>query len=255
MPATTPRSCVIRMTLVPVSSSSCRDQLENLRLNRHVERGRRLVGDQQLRAGTTAPSRSSRAGACRRRTRADSRRRAVRASGMPTVSSMLHGVLVRLARSNGRDAARVTSISCFEMRMNGIQRRHRILEDHRDPLAADRRESRCRTASADPCRRTEPRRRRCGPAGVGMSRMIDRFVTDLPEPDSPTMPSVSPRARSKDTPSTALTTRSSSSKYVRRLRTDRRLVNVVSAFSHLRIERVAQAVAEEVQREQRDRPS
>ena len=32
------------------------------------------------------------------------------------------------------------------------------------------------------------------PGGVGISRMIDRFVTDLPEPDSPTMPSVSPRA-------------------------------------------------------------
>ena len=30
------------------------DQFENLRLNRHVERGRRLVGDQQLRARTTS---------------------------------------------------------------------------------------------------------------------------------------------------------------------------------------------------------
>ena len=59
------------------------------------------------------------------------------------------------------------------------------------------------------------------PGGLGISRMIDRFVTDLPDPDSPTMPSVSPRARSNDTPSTALTTRPSSSKYVRRLRTER----------------------------------
>ena len=38
-----------------------------------------------------------------------------------------------------------------------------------------------------------PRRATMRPGGVGMSRMIDRFVTDLPEPDSPTMPSVSPR--------------------------------------------------------------
>ena len=50
------------------------------------------------------------------------------------------------------------------------------------------------------------------PGGVGISRMIDRFVTDLPDPDSPTMPSVSPRDTSNDTPSTALTTRPSSSK-------------------------------------------
>ena len=49
-------------------------QLEDLRLDRDVERRRRLVGDQQLRAGTTAPSRSSRAAACRRTSGADSRR-------------------------------------------------------------------------------------------------------------------------------------------------------------------------------------
>ena len=29
------------------------------------------------------------------------------------------------------------SINCFEIRMNGIERGHRILEDHRDALAAD----------------------------------------------------------------------------------------------------------------------
>ena len=43
------------------------------------------------------------------------------------------------------------------------------------------------------------------PGGSGMSRINDNMVTDLPEPDSPTMPSVSPRRRSKLTPSTALT--------------------------------------------------
>src|SRR5688572_33293668 len=90
------------------------------------------------------------------------------------------------------------------------------------------------------------------PGGVGINLMIERFVTDFPDPDSPTMPSVSPRERSNDTPSTALTTRPSSSKYVRKLRTERRLVNVVSALSHLRIERIAQAVSEKVEREQRD---
>src|SRR5437762_531798 len=44
------------------------------------------------------------------------------------------------------------------------------------------------------------------PGGCGMSRMSDSAVTALPQPDSPTMPSVSPAASSKDTPSTACTT-------------------------------------------------
>src|ERR1700759_3251109 len=39
-----------------------------------------------------------------------------------------------------------------------------------------------------------------------MSRMIDRLVTDLPLPDSPTSASVEPRGMAKLTSSTALTT-------------------------------------------------
>ena len=46
-------------------------QLEDLRLDGDVEGGRRLVGDQHLRAAARARSRSSRAGACRRKVRAD----------------------------------------------------------------------------------------------------------------------------------------------------------------------------------------
>ena len=41
-------------------------------------------------------------------------------------------------------------------------------------------------------------------AGRGVSRKIERHVMLLPEPDSPTRPSVSPSATAKDTPSTAL---------------------------------------------------
>ena len=37
-----------------ISSCSSRISVEDLRLDRHVERGRRLVGDQQRRAGTTS---------------------------------------------------------------------------------------------------------------------------------------------------------------------------------------------------------
>ena len=42
--------------------------------------------------------------------------------------------------------------------------------------------------------------------------MIDRLVTDLPEPDSPTMPSTLPRSTANETPSTAPTTPSSVAK-------------------------------------------
>ena len=44
------------------------------------------------------------------------------------------------------------------------------------------------------------------PGGDGTSLIIERVVTDFPEPDSPTIPSVSPLRRLKLTPSTALTT-------------------------------------------------
>ena len=64
--------------------------------------------------------------------------------------------------------------------------------------------------------RSSPRtgfsRRRSAPEGSGTSRMMERAVTLLPQPDSPTTPRVSPPRISKSTPSTALTTPSSVSK-------------------------------------------
>ena len=47
-------------------------------------------------------------------------------------------------------------------------------------------------------------------------------VTDLPEPDSPTIANTSPRLTSNDTPSTAWTTPSSVLKPARRSRTESR---------------------------------
>ena len=46
--------------------------------------------------------------------------------------------------------------------------------------------------------------------------MIESAVTDLPQPDSPTMPSVLPRSTAKLTPSTARTSPDRVPKYVRR---------------------------------------
>src|SRR5215470_11802493 len=55
--------------------------------------------------------------------------------------------------------------------------------------------------------------------GSMIRRITDIIVTLLPDPDSPTMPRVSPSETVNDTPSTALTTPSSVRKLTRRSRT------------------------------------
>ena len=52
------------------------------------------------------------------------------------------------------------------------------------------------------------------PWGRWSSCIRDRLVTDLPQPDSPTTPTVLPMGTSKLTPSTALTTPASVKKWV-----------------------------------------
>ena len=47
--ATTPMSCVMRIIAMSCSLAQVVEQVEHLRLHGHVERGRRLVGDQELR--------------------------------------------------------------------------------------------------------------------------------------------------------------------------------------------------------------
>ncbi len=61
-----------------------------------------------------------------------------------------------------------------------------------------------------------------------MSPMIESAVTDLPQPDSPTIPSVWPRSTEKLTPSTARTTPSRVKKCVCRSRTSSRAMTYVS---------------------------
>ncbi len=53
--------------------------------------------------------------------------------------------------------------------------------------------------------------------GLGLSCMMERAVTLLPLPDSPTIPSVSPASSENETPSTAFTTPSWVLKWVLRL--------------------------------------
>ncbi len=57
--------------------------------------------------------------------------------------------------------------------------------------------------------------------GGGTSRRIDSAVIDLPEPDSPTIPTASPAFSSSEMPSTARTTPRGVKKCVRRSVTER----------------------------------
>ncbi len=206
-----------RQVAVPVAGSPA--AVEDLRLDGDVERGGRLVGDQQLRIAARAPSRSSPAAACRRRTGADSRRTRRSGLGMPTSRSS----------STARDRA-------------SALRHVAVRADHLGDLVADP----CTPGSArssDPG--TPSRCVRHAPSGTGRRAVRpDRHpgtspirwivelgarvspisvcaVTLLPLPDSPTTATTSPGETSKDTPSTAWTTPSSVRKLTCRSRTVR----------------------------------
>src|SRR5215472_9977513 len=91
------------------------------------------------------------------------------------------------------------------------------------------------------------------PGGVGMSLSTDIAVTDLPQPDSPTKPNVSPRSTARSTPSTACTVPSSEEKCVfnPRISSKRSAMTATPLrLQHLsRVEGVAQSVADEVDRQ------
>src|SRR5687768_2217682 len=75
------------------------------------------------------------------------------------------------------------------------------------------------------------------PGGCGTSPMMESAVTLLPQPDSPTMPSVRPRSRLKSTPSTARTSPRSEAKYVCSPRTSSRFLETSNfLFDHLAVE-------------------
>ena len=79
-------------------------------------------------------------------------------------------------------------------RQRRVERRHRLLEDHGDLVAADGADAGIVELEAGPGPRRSPRPIRSRPGGVGIRRMIESAVTLLPEPDSPTMATVSPGA-------------------------------------------------------------
>ena len=203
-------------------------QLEDLRLRRHVERGRRLVGDQQVglagerrrdhRPLPHAAAKLERIGvhqalpgsACRRAPA--SRSRGPRASSLrpagaaasppstwsPTVCTGLSEVI---------GSWKIIAISL--PRISRMARRGPSARRCRRPRAAGRVARLARPAVA-----AGSRRRRSGPARSTSCR-IEWAVTLLPQPLSPTTQSVCPRRTSRSTPSTALTTPSRTKKCVR----------------------------------------
>ena len=64
--STTPRSCVMSRIAMPPLRAQAQQQVEDLGLDGHVQRRRRLVGDQQRRLGSERHRRSSPAASCRR---------------------------------------------------------------------------------------------------------------------------------------------------------------------------------------------
>ena len=219
--ATTPRSCVMMMTAELNSSLQLLDQLEDLRLHRHVERGRRLVGDQQLRV-------------------ADQRHRDHRALAH-TAGELVRVVVVAARRRSGCRPAPASRRALLARACLGDLVVHPVRLG--DLVARP-----CRTGAAptaDPGRSSPSRSPRsarmsssaggtsswpssqispetCGVACPCAGRGCAWLVTDLPEPDSPTMPRISPRSSSNDSPSTLLTMPSSVGKCTRRSSTTRK---------------------------------
>ena len=181
------------------------DQVEDLGLRRHVERRRRLVGDEEGRArdqrhgdhGALAQAagqlerigRRARASGSGKPTRAKTSTARSRASALRSTSAW--------SRSASRDLV--------ADRVQRRQRGHRLLEDHGDAAAAqgahrlavgvergdvDRRLGVGRIVEQDRAAR------RCAPT-FGRMRRIACAVTDLPEPDSPTSATVLPCGMSK----------------------------------------------------------
>ena len=191
----------------PVLDLQPLDQPQDLRLRGDVERGGRLVGDQQFRP-------------------AGERHRDHRA--LPHAAAELERIAVERGFGDGISTCRSSSIARRRARLavgqpvrqqrlgdlladrwTGLSERHRLLEDHRDVAAADRahlRAARMQFRDVDrwpirPCRyRIWPPTMR--PGGPTICR-IERAVMLLPLPLSPTMHSVRPRCSEKLTSSTA----------------------------------------------------
>ena len=192
----------MRIIAVPDSVVSRRQELEDLRLDRHVERGRGLVGDHQTRLeGERHRDHHALAHATGELVR-EALRRPLGAAGCPTIVQQLDRALAGVLL--GRLLVGLDRLD--QLLLDGqdrVQAGQRVLEDHRDLVAAD--VAQVALGQRDEVEAVEHHAAaldRARPASAG-GRCSARLVTLLPQPDSPTSPSVSPGASSKLTPFTA----------------------------------------------------
>ena len=189
--ATTPRSWVIRMIAAPLARLQFAHQVEDLRLQGDVERGGRLVGDQQARvAGQRHRDHDALAHAAGELVRifVD----ALLGRGDVHAAQQLDGALARLPPR----AAAMAQDRLDDLVADGearIERGHRLLEDHGEPVAAQVAQRVASGRRADRSRRSGSRRETSADC-FGSSPMMASEVTLLPQPDSPTSPSVAPLA-------------------------------------------------------------
>ena len=146
------------------------EQTQDPRLHGHVERGRRLVGDQQLRAGTRARSRSRSAGACRPRTGADTRaaRLAADPGSAPAASSS--SACRSAARRPRPRWSRTCSVSCrpiVSIGWSDVIGSWKTIARSRPAISRSRRRGRARAGRARRSGRAPRRRRRRAEARAG----------------------------------------------------------------------------------------
>ena len=159
-------------------------QVEDARLDRHVEGGRRLVGDQDASGRRRAPSRSSRAAASRRRAGAGTRRPGAPGRGCARGRAARSPASARSARETSW-CRRSDLADLLADREHRVERGHRLLEDERDLPAADSRDA--RGGRGEQVDALEARGAGDGGGRRAAGRRIDSAVTLLPQPDSPTI--------------------------------------------------------------------
>ena len=196
--ATTARSWETNSRPIALLAPKPIEEAQDPGLHDHVEGRGRLVGQQQGRPRRERHGdHDALAHAAAELVRIG--RRALRASRMPT--RLHHLDRARPGRAAAEPVVRADHLGDgLADAQDGIQRRHRILEDHRDARAAQRllcRSSRSRSETPSSVIRpvvTAPRRQQPEDRA--------RQVRLLPEPLSPTRPNASPGAMVKDTPRT-----------------------------------------------------
>src|SRR5262245_60816362 len=117
--------------------------------------------------------------------------------------------------------------------------------------------SAARGTRSRPCQKIWPATMR--PGGIGTSLRMDMAVTVLPQPDSPTTPTVSPRAMLRSTPSTAWTMPSSVAKCVFSPRISRSAsptpdltLRALPSHHLAGVERIAQSITDEIYAQHRE---